>query len=92
MTVVMPAGAVASKVAACLEYGAEVVLHGTHVGEAMQRMHELVEEHQLTIVHPYDQPEVLLGNGSCGLELLEDLPDVDVVVLGVGGGGLLGGV
>ena len=92
VTVVMPAGAVASKVAACLEYGAEVVLHGTHVGEAMQRMHELVEEHQLTIVHPYDQPEVLLGNGSCGLELLEDLPDVDVVVIGVGGGGLLGGV
>ena len=82
MTVVMPAGAVASKVAACLEYGAEVVLHGTHVGEAMQRMHELVEERGLTLVHPYDQPEVLLGNGSCGLEILEDLPDVDVVVAG----------
>jgi threonine dehydratase len=92
VTVVMPAGAVASKVAACLEYGAEVVLHGTHVGEAMQRMHELVAERGLTIVHPYDQPEVLLGNGSCGLELLDDLPDVDVVVIGVGGGGLLGGV
>jgi threonine dehydratase len=92
VTVVMPAGAVASKVSACLDYGAEVVLHGTHVGEAMARMHELVEERGLTIVHPYDQPEVLLGNGSCGLELLEDLPDVDVVVMGVGGGGLMGGV
>jgi threonine dehydratase len=92
VTVVMPAGAVASKVAACREYGAEVVLHGTHVGEAMDRMHELVKERGLTIVHPYDQPEVLLGNGSCGLELLEDLPDVDVVVIGVGGGGLLGGM
>jgi len=43
-------------------------------------------------VHPYDDPEVLLGNGSCGLEILEDLPDVDVVVVAVGGGGLLGGV
>jgi threonine dehydratase len=58
----------------------------------MARMHELVDERGLTIVHPYDQPEVLLGNGSCGLELLEDLPDVDVVVMGVGGGGLIGGV
>ena len=43
-------------------------------------------------MHPYDDPEVLLGNGSCGLEILEDLPDVDVVVLGIGGGGLIGGV
>ena len=55
-------------------------------------MQELREERGLTIVHPYDQPEVLLGNGSCGLEILEDLPDVDVVVMGVGGGGLIGGV
>src|SRR4051812_30903607 len=92
VTVVMPAGAVASKVAACREYGAEVVLHGTHVGESLLRLEELRVERGLTLVHPYDQPEVLLGNGSCGLEILEDLPDVDVVVVGVGGGGLIGGV
>jgi threonine dehydratase len=92
VTVVMPAGAVASKVAACREYGAEVVLHGTHVGESLVRLEELRVERGLTLVHPYDQPEVLLGNGSCGLEILEDVPDVDVVVVGVGGGGLLGGV
>lgn len=92
MTVVMPAGAVESKVAACLEYGADVVLHGAHVGESLQRLEELREERGLALVHPYDDPEVLLGNGSCGLEILEDLPDVDVVVVGVGGGGLLGGV
>ena len=92
MTVVMPAGAVASKVAACREYGAEVVLHGAHVGEAMAHMEELRAERSLTLVHPYDDPQVLLGNGSCGLEILEDLPDVDVLVLGVGGGGLMGGV
>ncbi|HEY3336563.1 MAG TPA: threonine/serine dehydratase [Candidatus Limnocylindrales bacterium] len=92
VTVVMPEDAVASKVAACREYGAEVVLFGTHVGESLERLEELRVERGLTLVHPYDQPEVLLGNGSCGLEILEDLPDVDVVVVGVGGGGLIGGV
>jgi threonine dehydratase len=92
ITVVMPEGAVASKVAACRGYGAEVVLHGTHVGESLKRLHEIREERGLTLVHPYDDPEVLIGNGSCGLEILEDLPDVDVVVAGIGGGGLIGGV
>ena len=92
MTVVMPAGAVQSKVAACLEYGAEVVLHGEHVGESLLRLEELRTERGLALVHPFDDPEVLLGNGSCGLEILEDLPDVDVLVVAVGGGGLMGGV
>lgn len=92
VTVVMPEGAVASKVAACLEYGAEVVLRGAHVGESLVHLQRLQQERGLTLVHPYDDPEVLLGNGSCGLEILEDLPDVDVVVVAVGGGGLLGGV
>ena len=92
VTVVMPVGAVASKVAACLEYGADVVLHGTHVGESLAHLEVLRAERGLTLVHPYDDAEVLLGNGSCGLEILEDLPDVDVVVVPVGGGGLIGGV
>ena len=92
VTVVMPVGAVASKVAACLEYGAEVVLRGAHVGESLVHLEEIRLERGLTLVHPYDDAEVLLGNGSCGLEILEDLPDVDVVVIGVGGGGLMGGV
>jgi threonine dehydratase len=92
MTVVMPEGAVDSKVAACLGYGAEVVLHGRHVGESLVHLERLRDERGLTLVHPYDDPEVLLGNGSCGLEILEDLPDVDVVVVAVGGGGLIGGV
>ena len=92
MTVVMPEAAVESKVAACLEYGADVVLHGKHVGESLVRLEEIRAERGLALVHPYDDPEVLLGNGSCGLEILEDLPDVDVIVIAVGGGGLLGGV
>jgi threonine dehydratase len=92
MTVVMPEGAVESKVAACLGYGADVALHGRHVGESLEYLHRLRDERGLVLVHPYDDPEVLLGNGSCGLEILEDLPDVDVVVVAVGGGGLVGGV
>lgn len=92
VTVVMPEGAVASKVAACLGYGADVVLRGAHVGESLVHLENLRVERGLTLVHPYDDPEVLVGNGSLGLEILEDLPDVDVVVVGVGGGGLMGGV
>jgi threonine dehydratase len=92
VTVVMPEGAVASKVAACLAYGADVALHGAHVGESLVHLEQLRRERGLTLVHPYDDPEVLIGNGSCGLEILDDLPDVDVVVVAVGGGGLIGGV
>jgi len=92
VTVVMPAGAVRSKVDACLDYGAEVILHGAHVGETFTEMERLRDERGLTFVHPFDDPEVIAGHGSIGLEILEDLPDVDVVVVPVGGGGLISGV
>ncbi|HXG25414.1 MAG TPA: threonine/serine dehydratase [Candidatus Binatia bacterium] len=92
VTVVMPLRAVRSKVDACQAYGAEVVLHGEHVGSTLERLRELVAERGLTLVHPFDDPEVIAGNGTSGLELLEDLPDVDVVVAGVGGGGMISGV
>jgi threonine dehydratase len=92
VTVVMPVGAVRSKVDASLGYGAEVVLHGTHVGETLERLQELVRERGLRLVHPFDDPEVIAGNASAGIEIVEDLPDVDVVVAGVGGGGMISGV
>jgi threonine dehydratase len=92
VTVVMPAGAVRSKVDASLGYGAEVVLHGTHVGETFEKLNELVAERGLRLVHPFDDPEVIAGNASAGMEIVEDLPDVDVVVAGVGGGGMISGV
>ena len=92
VTVVMPAAAVRSKVEACLGYGARVVLHGAHVGESFAEMERIRDEEGLRFVHPFDDPAVIAGHGSIGLELLEDLPDLDVVVVGVGGGGLISGV
>ena len=92
ITVVMQAAANPSKVAACREYGAEVVLHGADVVEAFAELDRLREERGLTFVHPFDDPEVIAGHGSIGLEILEDLPEVDVVVVGIGGGGLISGV
>jgi threonine dehydratase len=92
MTVVMAVGANPTKVAACRGYGAEVVLEGTHVGEAFAALERIRDERGLTFTHPFEDAPVIAGHGSLGLELLEDLPDVDVVVVGVGGGGLISGV
>jgi threonine dehydratase len=90
--VVMPEAAVQTKIEACLGYGAEVVLHGTHVGDTFERMRRLSEERGLVYCPPFDDPEVIAGHGSLGLEIVEDLPEVDVVVVGIGGGGLISGV
>lgn len=91
-TVVMPAGAVASKVAASRGYGAEVVLHGASAIEAFAEYDRLREERGLVPVHPFDDPAVVAGQGTVGLEILEDAPDVEAVVVSVGGGGLIGGI
>ncbi len=92
VTVTMPAGAVRTKVDACLGYGARVVLHGAHVGETLAELERIRDAEGLEFVHPFDDPAVIAGNASVGFELLDDLPDVDVVVVGVGGGGLISGV
>jgi threonine dehydratase len=92
MTVCMPAAAVRTKVDACLGYGARVVLHGAHVGETLAELERIRDADGLEFVHPFDDPAVIAGHASVGFELVEDLPDVDVVVVGVGGGGLISGV
>jgi threonine dehydratase len=90
--VVMWAGASAQKIAATRGYGAEVDLVATNPGEAFGRLDELLEETGRTLVHPFDDLRVMAGQGTVGLELLEDVPDADVVVVPVGGGGLVSGV
>ncbi|MFL5673446.1 MAG: threonine/serine dehydratase [Chloroflexota bacterium] len=92
MTVAMPAAAVRTKVDACLGYGARVVLHGAHVGETLAELERIRDAEGLEFVHPFDDPAVIAGHASVGFELVEDLPDVDVVVVGVGGGGLISGI
>jgi threonine dehydratase len=91
VTVVMPAAANPIKVAATRGYGAEVILEGAHFGEVYAAMERIREERNLVLCHPFDDPEVIAGHGSVGLEILEDLPEVDVVVVAIGGGGLISG-
>jgi threonine dehydratase len=91
-TVVMAETASPVKVAATRGYGAEVVLHGANSAVAFAEMFRLREERNLTFIHPFDSDRTLAGTGTIGLEILEDVPDVDSVVVGIGGGGLIGGV
>ena len=89
--VVMAENATPAKIAATEGYGAEVVLHGSIWDEANERALELVEERGLTYVHPFDHPRLIAGQGTLGLEILEDWPEVEVVVIPIGGGGLISG-
>jgi threonine dehydratase len=90
--VVMPATAVRSKVDACRAYGAEVILHGSDTAEAWAAMERIRAERGLTFVHPFAHLATMAGQGTVGLEIVDDLPDVDLVVVGIGGGGLACGV
>ena len=90
--VVMAENATPSKVAATRGYGGEVVLHGTIWDEADQKARELVESEGLTYVHPFDDLDLIAGQGTLGLEIHEDWPDVELVVVPIGGGGLISGV
>jgi threonine dehydratase len=91
-TVVMPETASRAKVDASRGYGAEVVLHGASGIEAFARAHELAVERSLTFVHPFDDEEVIAGQGTVGLEILEQLDQIDDVIVPIGGGGLIAGV
>ena len=89
---VMWRGASAAKVAATRAYGAEVDLHAADPAEAFGRLHDLVEATGRVFVHPFDAPATIAGQGTVGLEVLQDVPGVDTVVVPCGGGGLVSGV
>ncbi len=88
----LPAGAPISKVEATKGYGAEVCLVPGVYDDAYAKALELKEEHGYTFVHPFDDPKVIAGQGTIGLEILEQLPEVEAVVVPIGGGGLISGV
>jgi threonine dehydratase len=90
-TIVMPETTPYVKVAATGAYGAEVVLDGEGISEAQRRAETIAEKRDLTWVHPYDDPHVIAGQGTIALEMLEEVPALDVLVIPIGGGGLIAG-
>ena len=92
VTVVMPRFAPMVKVANCRGFGAEVLLHGEHIGDAKDHAMTLVDERGLTYLNGYDHPDIIAGAGTLGLEMLEQVPGLDAVVVPVGGAGLIAGV
>ncbi|WP_276273760.1 threonine ammonia-lyase [Haloarcula litorea] len=91
-TIVMPEHAPISKVKATRSYGGEVVLHGEDYDTAAEKAHEIEREERRTYVHAFDDDHVMAGQGTIGLEIYEDLPGVDTVVVPIGGGGLVSGI
>ncbi|WP_151771595.1 threonine ammonia-lyase [Streptomyces abyssomicinicus] len=91
-TVFMPKGAPLPKISATREYGAEVILHGQVVDETMAAATAYAEETGAVFIHPFDHPDVIIGQGTVGLEILEQCPEVRTIVVGMGGGGLAAGV
>ena len=91
-TIVMPVWTSITKQEATREYGAEVILKGQTFMESLQIAEQIAVDTGKTLIHPYDDPDLITGQGTVGLEILEDLPDVDAIIVPVGGGGLISGV
>ena len=91
-TIVMPENASPAKVAATRSYGAKVIRRGANYDDAWEATQQIAKSEGSTIVHAFDDPDVIAGQGTIGLELLEDLPDVDRIYVPIGGGGLAAGV
>ncbi|MEW2519566.1 threonine ammonia-lyase [Actinacidiphila alni] len=91
-TVFMPVGAPLPKVAATRDYGAEVRLHGAVVDETLRAAIAYAEETGAVFIHPFDHPDIIAGQGTVGLEILEQCPEVGTIVVGIGGGGLAAGL
>ena len=90
-TIVMPVTTPFVKVAATRSYGAEVVLHGETIAESQARCEQIQAQRGLALVHPYDDARIIAGQGTIALEMLEEVPDLDTLVIPIGGGGLIAG-
>ena len=90
--IVMPLATPLVKVTATRGFGAEVVLHGANYDEACEEATRLCEAEGMTFIHPFDDPVVMAGQGTIGLELLEQVSQLEAVVVPIGGGGLIGGI
>lgn len=91
-TVVMPKGAPAAKIEATENYGSKVILYGKNYDESYQKAVEEAEESGATFVHAFDDPLVIAGQGTIGYEMIKEYPDLDAVIVPVGGGGLISGI
>ena len=91
-TIVMPAQTPFAKVARTRAFGAKVVLEGRNLNECEGTVNALIQEHGLTLIHPYNNELVMMGQGTAGLEMLTDQPDLDILIVPIGGGGLMGGI
>lgn len=90
-TIVMPITTPFVKVKATEAYSAKVVLHGETLSECQDRVAAIIAERQLVLVHPYDDPAIIAGQGTIALEMLDEVPDLDMLVVPIGGGGLIAG-
>ena len=90
--IVMPAQTPFAKVSRTRAFGAEVVLEGRNLNECEGLVSQLIEERGLSLIHPYDNELVMTGQGTAGLEMLTDCDDLDMLVVPIGGGGLIGGI
>ena len=90
-TIVMPKNASPAKVTATRSYGATVILQGVNYDESSMKAKEIAEESGATLIHAFDDPQIIAAQGVIGLEILEDLPDVDEIYVPIGGGGLAAG-
>jgi len=90
--VVVPENAVTEKVEAIKSYGAEIIKYGRDYEEAYSKALEIQKKTKMTFVHPFNDPFVIAGQGTIGLELLEDTPDLDTIIVPIGGGGLISGI
>ena len=92
VTIVMPEGTPFNKVKHTRGFGARVVIDGATLTQSFERARAIANDEGLTFIHPYDDPYVIAGQGTVALELLEDVPDVDTLVVPIGGGGLISGI